>query len=240
MTCQDVIFYYRQDDKTKKYHKDRFSTFGGKLVNSIEKAIILGFFKKNMENEKVLDMGTGTGRVAMWLQGEKVGVDSSISMLKKAKKAGLDVVCSDIRFLPFKTATFSTVIAVRVFIRVKSPLPVFKEVARVLGKGGHFIFDTSNKYSIGYFINRFSREPPHSLFSRNDIQKYLRLATFKIFKIKPFFLVPRGVYQKIKWRFIIRLWYIERLLLKTKISQIACTLFWHTNIAKYSLKVEDI
>jgi len=72
LTRQDVISYYRQDNKTKKYRKDRFLTLGGKLVNSIEKAIILGFFGKNMNNEGVLDMGTGTGRVAVWLPSEKV------------------------------------------------------------------------------------------------------------------------------------------------------------------------
>jgi len=240
LTRQDVISYYRQDNKTKKYRKDRFLTLGGKLVNSIEKAIILGFFGKNMNNEGVLDMGTGTGRVAVWLPSEKVGIDSSISMLKKARRAGLDVVCSDIQYLPFKTATFSTVIAVRVFIRVKSPLPVFTEVARVLRNGGHFIFDTSNKYSIGYLINRFSQEPPHSMFSRKDMQKCLQLAAFQIVNIKPFFIIPRGIYQKINWGFIMKLLYLERLLLKTKLSQIACTLFWQTSLAKYSMKVEEL
>jgi len=239
LTRQDVIFHYRKDNKTKKYHLDRFSTLGGKLVNRTENAIIKGFFGKPMDNEKILDMGTGTGRVALWFQSEKVGVDSSIPMLKKAKRAGLDVVCSDVKCLPFRTATFSTIIAVRVFIRVKSPLPVFKEVVRVLRNGGHFIFDTSNKYSIGYFINRFSQEPPHSMFSRNDMQKYIQLAAFKIVNIQPSFIIPRGVYQKIDWSFIRKLWFIERLLLKTKLSQIACTLFWQTNLAKNPIGIED-
>lgn len=97
-----------------------------------------------------------------------------------------------------------------------------------------------NKYSISYFINRFSQEPPHSMFLRYDMQKYLRLAAFKIVNVKPYFVIPRGVYQKINGSLIMKLWYVEKLLLKTKLSQIAGTIFWQTNLVKYRMEVEEL
>lgn len=239
MTSKDVIFHYQQYDKTKKYYTDRFSTLGGKLVNSMEKAIVKSFFKKAINNEKILDLGTGTGRIAAWFQTEKVGVDSSIPMLKQAKRTGLDVVCSDIKHLPFRNATFSTIIAVRVFIRVEQPLLIFKEVARVLSNRGRFIFETSNKCSIGYFINRFSQEPPHTMFSRNGMQRYLLSTAFKIVDIKPSFIVPRGFYQKIDSILLDLLWFIDRLFLKTRLSRMACTLFWQANLMKHPVGAEE-
>jgi SAM-dependent methyltransferase len=238
MSRRAVLEYYQQEIKVEDYRKDRFLTLGGILVNGIEKAVVLSFSEGAKNQGRVLDAGTGTGRVALWFEGERVGIDSSVPMLKKATETGLDVVCADFSALPFKSNSFSTVIALRVFIRVKSPLTVFREVARVLRSGGHFIFDTSNKCSVGYITNWLSQEPPHNLFLRGDIKKLLQLVAFNVVETAAFFLIPRGVYQKINRVAILKLWRIERLLLKAKLGQLACTIFWCTNIMKYDMKTE--
>lgn len=238
MSGRAVLEYYQQAIKVEDYRKDRFLTLGGNLVNGIEKAVVVSFSEGAKNEGRVLDVGTGTGRVALWFEGERVGIDSSVLMLKKARETGLDVVCADFRSLPFKGDSFSTVIALRVFIRVKYPLTVFREVARILRSGGRFIFDTSNKCSVGYITNWLSQEPPHNLFLGGDIKKLLQLAAFDVVETSASFLIPRGIYQKINRVAILKLWCIERLLLKAKLGQLACTLFWCTKILKYDMKTE--
>jgi ubiquinone/menaquinone biosynthesis C-methylase UbiE len=231
LTRRGVVHYYQQREKAEEYERLRFATTGGKLVETREKDIVIRFSETVSPEESILDLGTGTGRIAAAISGStKVGIDTSTSMLRKAKRGKLDVVCSDLQHLPFRDATFSTAVAIRVFIREKTPLRSFKETARVLKEGGCFIFDTSNKSSIGRFLNRLSKEPKHDTFSRNEIVMMLKASSFKVTQVEPAFMIPRGIYQKTNSDVIRILWKLDRKILKTKLNKIACTFFWRANL----------
>ena len=221
-----TIQHYQQTPTVESYNEQRFSTKGGRLVDAKEKLIVRKLVGTTVK-DWILDMGTGTGRVATWFKNrKKVGVDSSIPMLKKAKKLGLHVICCDIKQLPIKDATFSKVVAIRVFIRIDDLSGFLKEVSRVSQEGGCFVFDVSNKYSIGVIANRFSHEPPHTFFSKKEIEKTLHQVFSGSAKVEPSFMIPRGIYQKINRSIILWVWQINNLLLKTRLRQFACTHFW--------------
>lgn len=232
MTQRQVIEYYQQKDRVEEYERMRFATIGGRLVEEKEKSIVQKFSNAASKGN-VLDLGTGTGRIAASVQSKmKVGIDSSKSMLQKARKKKIKyVVCSDLQHLPFNDATFTAAIAIRVFIREKDLLPLFSEAARVLREEGCFIFDTSNKFSLGIFLNLLSQEPRHEMFLGNEIVRMLKMSSFKIFQAEPAFIIPRGFYQKINSNLVRVLWKIDSMALKTGLRRIACTHFWRASRA---------
>lgn len=236
MSREEVVEYYRKHFVVDSYERKRFFTIGGKLVDRKEKDIVSKFAVhtcEDLENDWILDLGTGTGRIAAWFKSKKkIGVDSSITMLKEARKKGLEVIYCDMQHLPFRDGTFSTAVAIRVFIRISSLMPFFKEIARVSREGGRFIFDTSNRFGIGYIFRRFTQEPSHVTLPKKEVQKCLKLASFNILRIEPHFIIPRGIYQKINGIFVRVLWQIDNILLKTILRRIASTFFWKARMIR--------
>ncbi len=95
---------------------------------------------------RVLDLGGGTGRVAVGFQprvAQTVVLDSSRGMLLQAtKKPGLHVVQASAAFVPFPDASFHTILCVDAFHHFLNQEEVLKEVARVLAPSGRlFIHD---------------------------------------------------------------------------------------------------
>lgn len=99
------------------------------------------------ENQRILDIGTGTGVLPRNLSkfgGEFTGVDISENQIKYAKllteKAGLDIdyyVCSAER-LPFEDKSFDAVTACQCFYYFDEKR-LFPEIHRILKKDGHFL-----------------------------------------------------------------------------------------------------
>ncbi|TET84002.1 MAG: class I SAM-dependent methyltransferase [Candidatus Nealsonbacteria bacterium] len=90
---------------------------------------------------KVLDVGCGYGRNAIFLRDKKgcniVGVDFAPPLLKYAKNMGIKVVQADACYLPFRDASFDYLISLFVlqhlpsFSHVEKALKEFKRVSRV-------------------------------------------------------------------------------------------------------------
>jgi ubiquinone/menaquinone biosynthesis C-methylase UbiE len=85
----------------------------------------------------VLDLGTGTGRVARlalgrWPDADVVGVDVSPGMIEQARRlaAGERYEVADSARLPFADGAFDVV-------TLNNMIPFFDEVARVTAPGGH-------------------------------------------------------------------------------------------------------
>lgn len=231
MTQRKVVQYYRQELKVKNYERARFFTLGGRLVDEAEKDIIMRSSGGSDRKGRILDLGTGTGRVAALMYNHcVVGVDSSLPMIREAKRKKLDVVCSHVGHLPFRDGSFSTAIALRVFIRERNPLQLFKETARVLEEGGCLIFDTSNRFSAGLLLNQFSQEPKHNVFATKEVETMLRMSSFTNAQKESAFILPRGIYQKINGKLAQVLWRIEKALLKTSLNRSACTHFWRARL----------
>ena len=143
-------------------NKDQFSQFkatqreGWALFAPLEAittppaAKIVKFAKVNSA-EKVLDVGCGTGVVAVTaaLKGAKVSaLDLSPVLLEKAyenaKIAGveIDFTEGDVEYLPYKDATFDVVMSQFGHMFAPRPEVAISEMLRVLKPGGTIVFST--------------------------------------------------------------------------------------------------
>jgi len=109
--------------------------------------------------KKVLDLAIGTGNIASYLKSagyEVSGLDFSIGMLRVAKRknAAHHLIRADFRELPFKDSTFdgvySTFDSLNNILDPQELLNTFKEVRRILRKGGPFVFDLNTKWSLEF------------------------------------------------------------------------------------------
>lgn len=138
-------------------------------------------------NKKVLDFGCGTGIYLKLLtkRGAKVkGFDISKKMLEIAKKENPKL---DLRFgsgykIPFKEK-FDIVLASLVIDYLKDWDRVFKQVNRVLKKGGYFIFSIGNPVSEVSAKKRFGKKRFRILgdyFSEKAIYGFWKIKNKKI------------------------------------------------------------
>jgi ubiquinone/menaquinone biosynthesis C-methylase UbiE len=88
--------------------------------------------------QPVLDLGCGTGRNLPLLPSGAVGVDPALDPLRRARRRapGARLVQARAEALPFRDATFDTVVSGLVFCSVDEPAAGLGEVRRVLRAGG--------------------------------------------------------------------------------------------------------
>jgi SAM-dependent methyltransferase len=104
-------------------------------------------------NSRVLDLGCGRGGIVERLGpqgagGEQTarwaGVDPDISSLWEHRSGNLRRACANAEELPFSSGTFDIVIASWVLEHLPRPAATFREIARVMRRGGSFFFLTPN------------------------------------------------------------------------------------------------
>lgn len=109
----------------------------------------------------MLDLGAGSGRVPHMnfrrAARRVCGVDLDSRLLENSflDEAKVADVCS----LPYSEESFDLVVANNVSEHFEAPLIVFKEVERVLKRGGVFLFKTPNKW---HYVSMIGRLTPHS------------------------------------------------------------------------------
>ena len=121
---------------------------------------------------KILEVGTGTGRFASWLEKEGyevVGIDISFPMLKFARenKRVKYLIQGDAQKLPFKEKSFDGVIFITSLEYIQNPIQALKEAYRV--SRGIIFLGVLNSWSILGISRRIK-----GLFS----QSYCSFGTF--------------------------------------------------------------
>ncbi len=127
-----------------------------------------------------LEVGVGTGRFSVPF-GVKIGVDPSEKALRIAKSRGILCVRGVGEALPFKNSTFDFVLMVTTICFLESPEASFREVFRVLKKGGVFIVGFVDADSPLGALYRKKDSPFYRVsrfFSRDDVDSLLRNAGF--------------------------------------------------------------
>lgn len=103
------------------------------------------------KNEKILDIGCGTGIVLKILEkfGTAVGMEISREAIHFLRKRGLKLIaCSDAnQSIPFKSDTFSTITCLDVLEHLDNDFSLLREAGRVCKPGGH-IFLTVPAFNI--------------------------------------------------------------------------------------------
>jgi|GEM_PF-1478487 len=105
------------------------------------------------DNMKVLEVGCGHGirtneMARHFTQSEIHGIDLSISLLEEARKSSLANVKyteGNAEALPLPSASMDFVYSRLVFMHLKNPLAVIKEVKRVLRPGGTFMIEDADR-----------------------------------------------------------------------------------------------
>jgi ubiquinone/menaquinone biosynthesis C-methylase UbiE len=119
---------------------------------------------------RVLDLGCGRGGVLELFWREvalPVGADPDYGSLREHRTRQqppvipqMPLTCSLAEHLPFHSSQFDLVLAVWVLEHLPQPRTAFREIARVLKPGGHFIFLTPNAWHPLIWANRASQMAP--------------------------------------------------------------------------------
>lgn len=146
------------------YENIRFGTNAGKIIDEAEKESVYKLLKKyipktNKGTYRILDVATGPGRLAFYLEkhlpaADITGVDINDNMLEKARrfaqenKSKVKFVTGDIYKLPFTDNQFDAVVGLRFSMHIPPIDKVIREFSRILKKDGVLIFDIFNCHSI--------------------------------------------------------------------------------------------
>ncbi len=97
------------------------------------------------EEEFVLDLGGGTGRVAVGVRqyaAELVVCDVSMGMMQRARhRRGLDCVCAPAERLPFAGERFNAILVMDALHHFSDIPGALAEIARVVKPGGRVLFE---------------------------------------------------------------------------------------------------
>lgn len=155
----------------------------GKSAFNLEKACIASLCK-NLR-QPFLEIGVGTGRFAEALK-IKYGIDSSVGVLRFAKKRGITVIRGKGEKLPFPNESFGAVFIIVTLCFVDEPIKVLEEASRVLRDGGCIILGLilrespwasfyMRKGSAGNIFYKVAR-----FYSLNDLEAMLQKTNLKI------------------------------------------------------------
>jgi SAM-dependent methyltransferase len=94
-------------------------------------------------NGRCLDLGCGTGLALPLLETagwEAIGVEVSEGQIARARKRGGNVLRADAHELPFEDGSFDAVVSILTHTDFDDTHAAFAEVARVLRRGGVFVY----------------------------------------------------------------------------------------------------
>ncbi|MFA5061743.1 MAG: class I SAM-dependent methyltransferase [Patescibacteria group bacterium] len=158
-----------------------------KYLNSFEQGKILPMLG-DVTNKKVLDVGAGTGRLAVYLANrgaEVTALDISGKMLEMIKRKHKKIVTKigDAENLPFKDSSFDIAVAAFLIVHLKDPRRFFDEVYRVLKDDGIFVVTNINQTDPPLVKTKQGEIIIESFYHRPEkIREILESLAFKIEK----------------------------------------------------------
>ena len=181
-------------------YDDYYQTEFGKKVDHIEKEIITELLCKIHSDNKLLDIGCGTGHWTEFFinRGYKVtGVDSSEEMLKIAKGKNLDAefILGNSGNLQIEDESYSIIITITMLEFVGNQEISIQEMYRILKKGGWLI--VGGLYADSTLgLNKENDEvfKDANLYNKKDLKS--KFSQFKILQHE------EGVYLNDKFEFI--------------------------------------
>ncbi len=153
---------------------DEFDRFTDRLSTPLVTRMIS--LAQPAESHQILDIGTGTGIVALHVaqkigtKGKVIGVDLSDKMLERAKlkalQAGLNGCVEfrrmDAEALELENCTFDVVLSLFALLHFPNPLSALREMFRVLRRGGRLVLAVGSGpplLSLAGLLHRVERLP---------------------------------------------------------------------------------
>ena len=96
---------------------------------------------------RILEVGCGRGVALPAIQEHRsparlVGLDIDRTLLSQADETQAELVCGDVRAMPFRDASFDVCVDFGTCYHIARPLDALREIARVLRPGGRFCHET--------------------------------------------------------------------------------------------------
>lgn len=135
------------------FYHNQYATYGRWLDST----------KGEFRERTVLDLGAGTGLMTLWLSNvarKVVGVDISRGLLDVARRrchgrTNVELVEADATRLPFESGSFDAINSFgETLSHMAHPERGVAEAARVLRRGGAFLFSVLNKWNLGLLHDR--------------------------------------------------------------------------------------
>ncbi len=136
-------------------------------LDELEHAIVRDLLP--VSGRRIIDVGCGYGRLVDCYMGrfqQVIMLDGSMSLLRQAfEQTRGQVICiaGDVTHLPFRPASFDTVLMVRVFHHIPDSQACLSELHRVLCNDGRFIFSYRNKRNalraVQWLVRRNTENP---------------------------------------------------------------------------------
>jgi ubiquinone/menaquinone biosynthesis C-methylase UbiE len=130
--------HYQRQDVAKGYDAERFRSLRGRLVNSLERRLLMQSIAGLPAGALVLDLPTGTGRMARWLADEGyrvLGADISLPMLDESRRQSdaATLVRAEGERLPLAAESVDAAICFRLMSHLprEARVAVLREMGRV-------------------------------------------------------------------------------------------------------------
>ena len=167
-------------------------------------ADIIKRYIKKYAKRKILDVGCGTGFVQDRISKDIIGMDITLSLLKKNKNK---YVCGNAEMIPFTNNVFDFIYSINVLEHVSNPLKVIGECKRVLKKNRILVLITPNKgmelaLDLAEKLKLKIPEGPHRFLSNKELQKLVGDNDMKIISAEKIILLPleagilNGIFEK--------------------------------------------
>jgi ubiquinone/menaquinone biosynthesis C-methylase UbiE len=183
MQCTNHIEHYRVDAELFDYFEE--PTGANKdFTHRLQQQVLHRCSAHGIKpNERVLDIGSGSGWIAQHLT-QKGALVTSIDLSHKnlarllietTEKASFGL--ADVYRLPFRDGSFHVVVASEVLEHLNTPADAVREMRRVLASGGRIVISTPYKEKIQYYlcIHCNKRTPANAHLQSFDKQKLLTL-----------------------------------------------------------------
>lgn len=130
-------------------------------LDDLERSLVCELLPQT--GHRIIDIGCGFGRLAdCYLNRfeQVVMLDGSLTLLRQAQDTFREravYLAADANHLPLAEASFDCALMIRVFHHMSDTHWILSELSRILGSGGIFLFNYSNKLSARQLIRRLLR-----------------------------------------------------------------------------------
>lgn len=217
---------------TPRSYDNLFISPGGALVSFHEVSSIYKLLDYPRK-KSILDIGTGTGRVAVRLVelgNEVFGIDINrnrirAAALKSKEKRKYHVILANGEQLPVKSGSVDLIVCIRVLKYFEKPIIGLAEIARALKPDGLCIIEISN--SLGYenpylafrrilSQNRYAPEmgSRYNLFNPFEMKNVIQSLGLSIQRIIGWHRIPPAIFMRTRNRTVLRILYLLELALE--------------------------
>jgi len=192
---------HTRDDSeaTCAFEERRFAGALGRMV-AAEQMRVLANMIGRIHQRRILDVGTGSGRVAAMLAGggaDVTAIDTSELMLGAARRRASDQLLevtflnADAHALAFESRSFDVVVCLGVLMRVRDWRQCLAESCRIADR--LVIFDYPSATSVALVhsaIRRTFRARPYRVLTRVSVEETLGRSRFRVRSTHRHFMLP--------------------------------------------------